>query len=102
MSVAGELESLRNETRLLREHVRRLAHGPGSGVVPPVVTSPKMAWWREDQPGWLLALAAVAGCTVGAAASLAAVPWIGTTLAAGLGSAVPILVRAAGRFLRQR
>lgn len=99
MSVAAELEGLRSETRLLRDHVRSLARGPGSSAT---ASSPRLAWWREDQPSWLLAVSALAGCAAGVAAALAAAPWAGTALAAGFGGALPLLVRAAGGFRRRR
>ncbi|MCM2258783.1 MAG: hypothetical protein NDJ94_24375 [Vicinamibacteria bacterium] len=102
MSLARELEGLRSETRLLREHVRSLARGIGSGGAGPVETSPRLAGWRESQPRWLLAVAALTGGTAATIAALAAAPWAGTAVAAALGGALPILVRVAGGFRRRR
>lgn len=99
MSLARELEGLRSETRLLRDHVRSLTRGAGSGVAG---ASPPGGWWREGQPSWLLAVAALTGGTAATIAALAAAPWAGTAVAAALGGALPILVRVAGQSRRRR
>ncbi|MCL4819060.1 MAG: hypothetical protein KJ067_07950 [Vicinamibacteria bacterium] len=89
MSVAEELRRLRGESRLLQDHVSRLADreattsGARGGA--------DAAW----SPTRLAMTSAVTGGAAALVATLGSGAWPVTLLAAAFGSALPVLVRAA-------